>query len=123
VDGVTAIADAHPEIGPVFAYMRAHAPDYRPGDQWVAPAQEVARRAHREGSLRSDATATDLTYVPHLLVPLVRWTEPQRGILLARMRALLLDGLRRHEQHEPLPQHPLSVAELRAAAFSGTVPG
>lgn len=123
VDGVVALADAHPELGPIFAYMRVHEPDYRPGDQWVQPAHEVADRAHREGTLREGATATDLTYVPHLLVPLVRWPEPQRGILLARMRALLLDGLRRHDQHEPLPQQPLSVAELRAAAFSGAVPG
>lgn len=123
VDGVVAIADAHPELGPVFAYMRGNEPGYRPGDHWVAPAQEIAARAHGEGSLRADATATDLTYVPHLLVPLARWREPQRGVLLARMRAVLLDGLRRHDHHEPLPRQPLGVADLRAAAFSGVVPG
>src|SRR5690606_27893636 len=122
VDGVIAIATEHPELAQVFTYMRREEPGYRPGDQWVEPAERVAERAHREGSLRTDVTATDLTYLPHLLVPMLRWVEPQRHVLLARMRALLLDALRPLDGHGELPEQPLSVAELRAGAFSGTSP-
>ncbi|HEX6243545.1 MAG TPA: hypothetical protein VFZ61_21680, partial [Polyangiales bacterium] len=81
-------------------------------------AQQTTSRAQAEGSLRTDVTAADLAYVPHMLVPIVRWPEPQRGVLLARMRALLLDSLRPGAQHAPLPLGPLSADAVRAAAFS-----
>lgn len=115
LDGILGIADDHPETQAVFAYMRRHDPTYRTGDQWIEPTQRTVERARAEGTLRADVTATDLAYVPHLLVPLVRWPEPQRGILLSRMRALLLDALRAPDvDWDPMPLQPLSVAELRA---------
>jgi AcrR family transcriptional regulator len=123
VDGVLAIAQAHPEMPPVMAYMRDVDSGYRArGRRWVAAAEQTAARAQEEGSLRADITAGDLVYLPHLLVPIVRWPEPQRGVLMARMRALLLDSLRPQAQHAPLPQDPLSAAAFRAAAFSPGVP-
>ena len=58
IDGVLAIAHAHPEMPPVMAYMRDVDSGYRSGGQaWVAAAQQVAARAQAEGSLRADITA------------------------------------------------------------------
>lgn len=123
VDGVLAITAEHPEISQVMAYMREHDPGYRAGSaHWDRVGEQTAARARAEGSIRADAAATDLAYLPHLLVPLMRWPEPQRGYLLARMRALLLDGLRGSDQREPMPTDPLSVTELRALAFSLPAP-
>jgi len=123
IDGVVAIAHAHPELAPVMAHMRDVDSGYRSGgEHWVAAAEEIAARAQAEGSVRADITAGDLVYIPHLLVPIVRWPQPQRGVLLARMRALLLDSLRPAAQHAPLPLGPLSAAAVRAGAFSPGVP-
>lgn len=123
VDGVLAIASEHPEISPVMAYMREHDPGYRSSSaHWDRVGEQTAARARAEGSIRADASATDLAYLPHLLVPLMRWPEPQRGILLARMRALLLDGLRPGPDRDPMPTDPLSVTDLRAVAFSAAAP-
>lgn len=123
LDGVLAITADHPEIAQVMTYMREHDPDYRAGSaHWVRAAEATAERAHAEGSIRADVTANDLTYLPQLLVPLMRWPEPARGILLARMRALVLDALRPADGRAPMPTRPLSVADLRAVAFSGATP-
>lgn len=124
IDGVLAIAHAHPEMPPVMAYMRSVDAGYRVrGRKWVAAAEQTAARAQEEGSLRADITASDLVYLPHLLVPILRWPEPQRGVMLARMRALLLDSLRPDAQRAPLPQDPLSAAAVQAGAFSPGAPG
>lgn len=121
IDGVIGVADAHPETPAVMAYMREYDPTYRAGEQWIEPTLRTVNRAHEEGSLRPDVTATDLSYAPHLLVPLVRWPEPQRGILVARMRALLLDSLRADGRpREQLPREALTIAELRALSKAAT---
>lgn len=123
VDGVLAITAEHPEISQVMAYMRDHDPEHRAGSgHWERIAEQTAARAHAEGSIRPDVTATDLAYLPHLLVPLMRFPERQRGILLARMREIVLDGVRAGTARPPMPTCPMTVDDLRAVAFSGAAP-
>lgn len=124
LDGIVGLASEFPETSAIIAWMRATDPRYRPGDEWVAPMLRLAERAREEGELRADAIVTDVAYAPHLLLGIVRWPEPERGILLARMRALVLDALRDESvPRDPLPALPLSVDQLRALSENPPAPG
>ena len=123
LDGVVGLIWEFPEAPAVIAHMRQEDPTYRPGDQWIAPMVAATQRAQREGTLREDASPTDVAYLPHLLGQLVAWPEPQRGLLLARMRAVLLDGLRpAAATRERLPTTPLSIEQLRALSENAMSP-
>ena len=107
VDGVIALIWQHPAAGAVIAYLRQEDPGYRVGTEWLPPFSAVVDQAKRDGRLRPDVDVTDVAYLPNLLAELVTHPEPQRGLLLARMRALLLDSIRAGDR-APLPRIPLT---------------
>lgn len=110
----------HPAGGAILERISRSRPGHVHGQRWEQPMIDAVARAHAEGSLRPDATAADVAYVSQLLGGLATMAEPARSMLLARQRALLLDGLRDASQRrDPLPSAPLTVDELRALAQRG----
>lgn len=103
----------YPGASSVIAYMRQEDPDYRVGTEWLQPFFAVVEQAKRDGDLRPDISATDVAYLPNLLNELITHPEPQRSLLLARMRALLLDGIGTGER-QPLPEAPLTPEQMLA---------
>lgn len=118
VDGVLAMFVRHPWGSAIMAMMTSIDPDYRPGRRWEQPMEDAVALAHAEGSLRTDASATDVAFIPHLLGPLARLPEPARGIVMARQRAALLDGYRASAAHAPMPTEPIDVESFHQAAHT-----
>ena len=113
IDGGVRLTLAHPLMYLATEWLRRHDPDYRPSERWTAQVLASVARAHDEGSLRPDATATDVALVPHLLSSLAMIPEPMRRVMIARQRAILLDGLRPGSA-SPLPGGALTTDELAA---------
>jgi AcrR family transcriptional regulator len=119
IDGLVALAAEFPETATVIAWVRQQYPGYRTGGEWVGQVIALVERAQADGDLRSDVTATDVSYAPHLLLGILRFAEPERGMLLARMRALVIDSLRPEGAgRPPIPTTPLSVQQLQSLSAS-----
>ncbi|GAA1987368.1 TetR/AcrR family transcriptional regulator [Microbacterium pumilum] len=74
----------------------------------------VLERAWAEGSLRTDVDLTDLAFVTSALGGLAEISEPVRSVVLARLRGVVLDGLRAEgSPRPPLSAPPLEIEHLR----------
>jgi AcrR family transcriptional regulator len=103
IDGSVAIRFASPSAREVSIRMARIDPDYGPALRWHPIILDMVARAHTQGSLRADVTAMDIAHIPVLLSSLVWMPEPVRGVIVARQRAILLDGLRPDGEKSPLP--------------------
>ncbi|MEU1973406.1 helix-turn-helix domain-containing protein [Microbacterium sp. NPDC019599] len=100
IDGVVAMYVDMPWL----VAIRPRARQLVPLDESAEEAMSaIIDRAWAEGSLRDDVDLDDLQYVPALLSGLVDLPEPRRATVLARLRAIVLDGLR----PENAPRMPL----------------
>jgi AcrR family transcriptional regulator len=113
IDGGVRLTLAHPLMHLVSEWLRRHDPGYQPEDRWNAQIVASVAQAHAEGTLRPDATATDVALVPHMLSSLALIPEPMRTVMIARQRSVLLVGLRSGAA-DPLPGGALSTEELAA---------
>lgn len=111
IDGGIRLTLAHPLMYLINEWLRRHDPDFRPTERWNAQVLASVAQAHAEGSLRPDATATDVALVPHVLSSLAMIPEPMRQVMIARQRAIILDGLRPGAT-APLPGGALTPEEL-----------
>lgn len=107
--GIELVLDECIEIlldrGIVAEVMRRQAindPDYRPSERWVGPLATLVERTIAEGSARPDLTAADLSAAPMMVGIAQTFAPAHRQWIAARMRAIVLDGLRAHP-HEPTP--------------------
>src|SRR5690606_2802164 len=89
-------------------------PHYGPALRWHPIIIGMVERAHAQGTLRPDATAMDVAQIPVLLSSIVWMPEPLRSTVLARQRAIMLDGLRPGAASTPLPERPPTPDALHA---------
>ncbi len=118
VDGVLAMFVRHPWGSAIMAAMSAADPEYRPGRRWERPMEDAVALARAEGSLREDASPTDVAFIPHVLGSLARLPEPMRTAVMARQRAALLDGYRREAARTPMPSEPIDIEGFHRAAHT-----
>ena len=116
IDGAVEALMRSPSALAVAVRMAAIDPDHGPGLDWQPVVLEITARAHAQGSLRPDVTAQDIAHIPTVLASLVRLPERVRGTVLARQRAIILDGLRADGARLPLPDAPLTPEEIHALA-------
>ncbi|GAA4418483.1 TetR/AcrR family transcriptional regulator [Georgenia halophila] len=80
----------------------------------ITGAVEAAKAA---GQIREDVDVTDVAALAGMLADLVWVRDPQRSVLIPRVRALVLDALRPQGAPRPaLPAAPVSVEELTQLA-------
>jgi AcrR family transcriptional regulator len=104
IDGTIELILQSPSITEVTRRMGQIDPGYRAGDRWVERMSTLVQRAHDEGSLHPDIVGTDVATIPVIIAGgLAHLTEPSRSILLARQRAIVLNGLRNHTDAPLLP--------------------
>jgi len=77
--------------------------------------EQLVARAHAAGALRPDVGARDLPMVSLMLGQVIEFSGDQAPELWRRYFALLLDGLRARDARTPLPEAPLTTAQLDAA--------
>jgi AcrR family transcriptional regulator len=94
-------------------------PGYRPGTRFEEPMTRFVEMAKAEGMLRRDVTDTDVAMLPYAMSGIIRIPDPLRAVVLARFRAVVLDGLRVHDA-EALPYSAPGVDELHDAAHHQT---
>lgn len=116
IDGIVGLLARYPSMRAVAAHMAQIDPAHRPGAAGQELVLAMVTRAHEEGSIRRDATAADLAHIPTLLESVLRLPEPARGIVLARQRAIILDGIRPQAVTAPLPAEPLTGEDLHRLA-------
>jgi AcrR family transcriptional regulator len=73
----------------------------------------MVERAQASGQLRPDVTASDLAAAQVMAIGVAGFAGPEHPDQWRRQFALLLDGLRAGHASAPLPQSPLSRAELQ----------
>ncbi|QOR70453.1 TetR/AcrR family transcriptional regulator [Ruania alkalisoli] len=80
----------------------------------VAGAVEEAKAA---GTIRDDVDVTDIASLAGMLADLVWIRDPERSVVIPRMRVLVLDALRPQGEPRPgLPAGPVSMTELTRMA-------
>ncbi|UFU06247.1 TetR/AcrR family transcriptional regulator [Ruania halotolerans] len=92
-----------------------------PSEVRVSPTASVVAQAVEEGkaagTIRADVDVTDVASLAGMLADLVWVREPERSVVLPRMRALVLDALRPEGTPRPdLPATPVSMTELTRLA-------
>ncbi|MGJ9411637.1 TetR/AcrR family transcriptional regulator [Aeromicrobium sp. CF4.19] len=92
-----------------------------PEELRVSPAaavvMEAVTQAQAEGKIRDDVDATDIAVLAGMLADLVWLQEPERTVLLPRMRALALDSIAPSGAAlHPLPSHAISAEQLTQVA-------
>lgn len=119
-EGVVAFIDnslqvllEHPATADVMRRQTRNEPTYRPAARDEQPVRELVTRAQEEGELRPDVRGTDVATVPLLLAGLRHLPEPYRERMIARQRALILEGLR--STATPLPVEALTPDEYHAS--------
>ncbi|WP_353808365.1 TetR/AcrR family transcriptional regulator [Agromyces sp. SYSU T00194] len=115
LDGNLAILVDYPATPAVLHRMSEFDPDYRPGGRWEEAVTAFVRRAHDEGTLRTDVTATDIGMLPLAMASVLRFPQAVRGVALARFRTITLDGLRAVDGTHAMPTEPLTAEELNSA--------
>jgi len=115
IDRVVELLIAHPSMQQVAVHMARVDPDYGPVLDWHPIALAMLERAHAQGTVRPDVTAMDVAHLPSMLAPLGSLPQPAREMVIARMRGVLLDGLRPDGvPNAELPSVPLTPADLHA---------
>lgn len=95
LDGTLDLLLRYPSMRQVAARMAQIDPGYGPAvDVWHPIALAIVARGRAQGTIRADATAMDVAHIPSLLAPLGALPPPARETVIARMRGILLDGLR-----------------------------
>lgn len=123
IDGVVQLLLDHPSMPAVAVRMAQIDPDHGPARDWHPIALAIVQRGHAQGSIRADVTAMDVAHLPSLLAPLGALPQPARGMVIARMRGVLLDGLRPDGvPNVELPSLPLTPADLHALGHGLTPP-
>jgi len=92
IAGTIAIVRDSPILAPVMTRMMEIDPDYRPGQRWVAPVEELTARAQAEGAMRKDVTGFDVVLAPLAVASLAAFPQPISTVLLDRVHGILLDG-------------------------------
>lgn len=128
-DGVIAYVDGMVEVyatdraaPAILQRMSQIDPAYRPAERYRESMEWFVRRAKEEGALRADITAADFAFIPFSIAAALRFPEPQRTVVLARQRALLLDGLRPAAASRPLPGSDPTVDDAHAASHGQEPP-
>ncbi|WP_022872613.1 TetR/AcrR family transcriptional regulator [Nesterenkonia alba] len=116
IDGILDLLIRYPGAPHIAARVAATAPDGPPQAQGQQQVLEIVSRAHAQGAIRPDVTAVDLAHIPTMLESILRLPEPARGIVLARQRAIILDGIRPQAVTTPLPATPLTGEDLHHLA-------
>ncbi len=75
--------------------------------------EALVERAQAGGQLRADLTATDLATVQVMTIRVAEFAGPGHPDQWRRSLALLLDGMRAEGGVRPLPEAPLSRAEMQ----------
>ncbi len=116
LDGVLALLLEHPSMGALTARMAEIDPAYGPAvTEWHPRALSMLARGHAQGTIRPDVTAMDVSHLPALLAPLGTLPQPARDTVIARLRGIMLDGLRPDRYAKvPLPAIALSPEVLHA---------
>lgn len=110
VDNNIKVIFEHPESIEVMRRQAKNDPTYRPGERDEAPLRDLVARAQAEGELRPDIDATDIITIPMALAGIRHLPEPQRGLMIARQRALVVAGMRATTPQ--LPHAPLGTEEF-----------
>lgn len=116
IDGSLRVMVESPSFQAVGIRMARIDPDYGPALEWQPVVLEIVTRAHEQGVLRRDVTAQDVAHIPVLLASLVRLPGSARETVIARQRAIILDGLRADAARTQLPAAPLAPEVLHALA-------
>lgn len=122
LDNVVEVMTKSPSAAAVLERMRNLDPHSRPAERFRDPIQEMVDDAHADGTLRADVTAVDIGFVPYLLASLLRFPEPQRSLIVPRLRTVVLDGLRADGARSPLSTPALTAHALDEAAHAQRPP-
>ncbi|WP_150461687.1 TetR/AcrR family transcriptional regulator, partial [Nesterenkonia ebinurensis] len=116
IDAMIDLMSHYPSMRAIAARMAQIDPEIltRAAGQELVTA--IVTRAQDQKTIRPDATAADLAHIPTLLESVLRLPEPARGIVLARQRAIILDGIRPQAMTTPLPAQPLTGEDLHKLA-------
>lgn len=101
-----------PALPEIMRRQAVNDPSYTPGDKWIEPIRELARRAVDAGVLRPDARGSDLVTSAQMFWGIARVPGPGREVTARRQLQLLLDGLRSSPSHGTLPSAPLKADEV-----------
>jgi AcrR family transcriptional regulator len=84
-------------------------------EQMAPVVGRLVRRAVEAGAVRSDMSTTDVPLINFMLNTLVDFGREVQPDLYKRYLAIVLDGLRPRDDHEPLPVEPLKVRVFQDA--------
>jgi len=112
VDGYIALYEEFPWM----VDMRVQDRRLRPrDDEDVATALAVVAAAHAEGTLRPDANMADIAFASTMLAGMTYLPQPVRGVVVPRLRDIVLDGLRSADrERSEIGVDPLTVDALKA---------
>lgn len=115
IDGVIDFAVQKPVSRRVAARVRHVFPEEVVAGRWAEEVSEAVRDAKTAGDLRPDVEAVDVGILAGMVADLATIEEPRRSVVIARMRAFVLDSLRpAGAERPPLPGAALSAADLTA---------
>lgn len=125
LDEVLALLLEHPSMTQMTARMAQIDPAYGPAiPVWHPIALAMLARGHAQGTIRADVTAMDVAHLPALLAPLGTLPQPMRDTVIARLRGVMLDGLRPDGYaNAPLPAIPLTPDVLHALSQRASLLG
>ena len=113
IDAIVGLSVRIPIARAVAARVARRFPDRVAPSRWSAIVVEAVEQGKAAGSIRPDVQATDIAALAGMLADLLEMPEPQRSIMVPRMRALALDAIRPiGEERPPLPSTPLSLQDL-----------
>jgi AcrR family transcriptional regulator len=112
VDGIVATLQEHPAIPRLNRRMVALDDDHRFTSAWAPRLDELIAAAQREGSLRSDVNAHDLTFAAFRLGSYSNLPPSERDRILGRQMVVILDGLRADGLRTPMPSTAISHDDL-----------
>lgn len=117
IDSTIAFSVRRPVARGVAARVRQLNPERVQPMRWEAEVAESVRIAQETGELRSDADVTDVAIAAGMVADLAAVQEPQRSLVMPRMRALILDALRPEGASRPsLDTQSLALADVTALA-------
>jgi AcrR family transcriptional regulator len=115
IDITIAFSLASPIARQVAVRVQRAFPDAVRRSPWELVIIAAVERAIADGRIRPDVHPTDIAMLAGMLADLVGIGEPQRDLVVPRMRALVIDAIRPLGDARPvLPAEPVSLDDLLA---------
>jgi AcrR family transcriptional regulator len=113
VMGIIDVLQAHPALPRLNRKMVARDPEHRFSTGWDELLDALVSRSQREGSLRPDVNANDITFAAFSIGSYSNLPPNEAGRIIGRRVGIVLDGLRADGVRTPLPGEPISMDDLQ----------